>query len=254
MSNKWPLDWQDENDYRRLYKNKSKEIFAWEFLRRNKQYQEDFEINKELIKEKKFYFVKRILKDPINNSALWWEEDMRTWYGLGCESANYDYRIDTPPTFQDKGVFDPIASYEESEIPSNKKIIYFSELPIKQHDVLDFQLSTDFEFKPQIERIKEKFDSHRDESKVSLPNDYYYPLYLRTLDALDSGLTDEQILNSCIYKSHLETTKKDVNRYIKIAEGLRNGGYIRIVDSIIDKPRPEIDFYDPITFEIKLKS
>ena len=58
MSNKWPLDWQDENDYRRLYKNKSKEIFAWEFLRRNKQYQEDFEINKELIKEKKFYFVK----------------------------------------------------------------------------------------------------------------------------------------------------------------------------------------------------
>lgn len=109
MSNDWRPDWRDEKSYyNRLNKNTLNETYAWEFLRRNLKYQEDFEINKDLIKENKFYFVSRKSEDLLNGTVFRWKEDMRSWYGLNFRSDNYDYRIDTPPNFADLGKFNPI--------------------------------------------------------------------------------------------------------------------------------------------------
>lgn len=256
MSNDWRPDWRDEKAYyNRLNKNTSKEIYAWEFLRRNITYQEDFEINKDLIKENKFYFVDRKFEDPFTGTVLRWKENMRSWYGLYFRSENYDYRIDTPPTFAGLGEFHPIANCESHAIePENdKKIIYISELPNNPTE-FTVSLSIDFDWDEQIKVIKNAFEAHKKRFAIPTPPPTYYVMFLRTLDALHEGLTATEIWNSCIYNKHTKPSLSNITEYIKKAEELRDGGYIRIVNSRIEKPRPEIESYDPITLEIKLKN
>jgi len=256
MSNDWRPDWRDEKAYyNRLNKNTSNETYAWEFLRRNITYQEDFEINKDLIKENKFYFVDRKFEDPFTGTVLRWKENMRSWYGLYFRSENYDYRIDTPPTFAGLGEFHPIANCESHAIePENdKKIIYISELPNNPTE-FTVSLSIDFDWDEQIKVIKNAFEAHKKRFAIPTPPPTYYVMFLRTLDALHEGLTATEIWNSCIYNKHTKPSLSNITEYIKKAEELRDGGYIRIVNSRIEKPRPEIESYDPITLEIKLKN
>ena len=93
MSNSWRPDWKDEKAYyNRLNKNTSNETYAWEFLRRNPIYQEDFLRDEDAIRRNKFRRLERKVADPYSELNFYRHEDMRDWYGLADHSDNYDPR------------------------------------------------------------------------------------------------------------------------------------------------------------------
>lgn len=253
MSDKWPLDWDNDNDYSYLTEKTSKKQYAWEFLRRNPVYIEDFEKNKDLIKENKFLRLDRSMPDPANNHLLChWTEDMCDWYGLSRKSRNFDPANRTPPTFQSFPPVFPIFSVPEVlSDPELNGVLAFPKPHITDEPSPgDFQVwvSTDYDRETQIKAIDDFFKEHRKKHAESKPIKHYKN-FVRILDALSKGFSPEEIWNSGLYIDNETINLETVESHFEKAKKLRDGGYIRIVKSMILKKRPKVVDYDNLHSE-----
>ena len=80
MSNTWPPDWKNADHYKHVNEYTPSDICAWEFLRRNPEYQKDFAKYKKTRKSKNLPTP----EEPYDFS------DMCDWYGLDAKSKNFN--------------------------------------------------------------------------------------------------------------------------------------------------------------------
>lgn len=272
MSSKWFLDWTDADNYECFNAKTAYEIFAWEFLRRNPQYQKDFDENKGLIEKNEVCFGIKKLLEAECGSGIYMKENMQTRYGLAYNSSNYDYRIDTPPIFdcldypsfsvpyeiENKHTNCQYAkknskknTQEDHHIPEQKKrdiIVDMFDLPEEEPQPSEFNvyMSTDYDLNRQLKVIEDFFKVHQ--NKYPSIDKHDRPTYrkcLRILDALEVKASKSAMFK--IYDDEKEKNKKEgenkridnetnnstLNRHIQLAKKLRDGGYIRIVKSKI---------------------
>jgi len=235
--NEWRPNWKDERAYlTRLNKDTSNETYAWEFLRRNPTYQEDFLRNEDAIKRNKFRRIERKIVDPYSESNFYRHENMCDWYGLNDHSDNYDPRIDTLPTFfrLEYPYFTTPIQLESSG--PNDFLIFPRTYAYDESLPGEFQvcMSTNVKLKQQLKEI-ENFYKKCKSKPATLHGKEYYITYLRILDALYKNVPKKELHD--IYPNGIDDQM--LTQHIRIAKGLRDGGYIRIVNSKIFYKRPK---------------
>ncbi|QOJ20964.1 MAG: hypothetical protein HRU77_09825 [Gammaproteobacteria bacterium] len=274
MTSKWFLDWKDPLSYEKFNAKTSYEVFAWEFLRRNSQYQKDFDENKGLIKNGQVCFGKRKLFETMCGTDICIKEDMRTRYGVTDDSPNLDYRIDTCPIFDCLNYPSFSVPYEtENEIKHNttirknskkkniqedhhqleqkKKTFYVDifDLPEEEPQPSEFNvhMSTDYDLKRQIASIRKFFKAHQKNYSCNNNHDKTtYRIGLRILDALAKNATKSEMYSIFDYEKEKKkkekkktiegTDESTLNRHILLAKKLRDGDYIKIVRSKLQFP------------------
>ena len=317
MSENWRPNWKDLEAYEKKISQTTKttqhEIIAWEFLRRNSKYREDFEKNKDLIKDNKFfYYINKFYKTTCGPPVCM-KVDMRDWYGLAHYSENYDPSVNNPPNFnnvqryplfevpcesdlvdllevsKDSGgtahgkpeetlintpskvdgsreirhisMLDELLSANQCSkshtqaitqyLPNNKepekKTLYIDVMDIPEEEpdpsVFIVRMSTDYNPVKQFRELKNYFRQHK--NKYSAPGhiNNNYIRYLRILDALAVGVPNSGLYGLYIDPETKEikddTNESTINTDIRLAKKLRDGGYIRIVKSKINHPRPK---------------
>lgn len=232
--NEWRPDWRKAESYDHLDNKTASEIYAWEFLRRNLTYQTDYELNRDLIKERKFCFIERPVAETVDGKTVAWKENMRNWYGLSFHFQNYDPTINIPPRF-DHTVGQPYPYITVPSEPSSEIYIFeeksntkgyknFALLPacedseIKNEIIInEFSLServepgefnalisAEADLEAQIKVIEKFHTQHKkklDQQKLLDTEDKkkYYKRHIRILDALFSeGSTDEEVSQELI--------------------------------------------------------
>lgn len=237
MLNEWRPNWKDETAYlTHLNKDTSNETYAWEFLRRNPTYQEDFLRNEDAIKKNKFRRVRIKIINPYNELNFYRHEDMRDWYGLDSHSDNYDPRIDTPPTFFGLEYPHFITPIQLESSGPNDFLTFPRTYAYDQSLPGEFQvcMSTNVGLEQQLKEI-ENFYKKCKSKPETLHGKEYYITYLRILDALYKNVPKKELHD--IYPKSIDDQM--LTHHIRIAKELRDGGYIRIVNSKIFCKRPE---------------
>ena len=188
------------------------------------------------------------MPDPANNYLLChWTEDMCDWYGLDRKSRNFDPAIKIPPTFLPFPSIFPIISVPEVLCdPELNGVLAFPKPHITDEPSPgDFQVwvSTDCDRETQIKAIDDFFKEHRKKHAESKPKKHYKK-FVRLLDVVAAGVSSKEIWHSCLYRDDDGVDLDTVETHIAKAKKLRDGGYIRIVKSMISRKRPEVVDYD----------
>jgi len=212
MSNTWPLDWKNADHYKRINIDTPNNICAWEFLRRNPEYQKDFAE----------YQRSGELPSLPTPEGPYDSSDMCEWYGLDHSSSNFDPSIDTPPKFytEEYPYISTRGPGKRLEFPDEFRVV----------------LATEYDYDEQIKKIKAFFVEHRKKQKESRQRKEFYATYLRILDARSSGATAREILDVVYMKQVKE--ESEVYDTAKKAEELRDGEYIKFVKGTITYPKP----------------
>jgi hypothetical protein len=217
----WKLiDWTDPKNYEHIEKDPSDEVYAWEFLRRNPQYQNDFA---EFVRTGKFLgYTRYILSADGKYTPR--HEDMRDWYGLSCESNNYDPKNTMPPIFakDDYPRFlqkDDLLEFAAATDPDDL-------LEIAQEEVV-VVLSTSHNLDHQISQIKDLLKQEQDKSGAFRRRTELYIKYLRLLDADLMDATEAEILE-VLYPDE-EKSRSILHTNLKSAQRLRDHNYKRLV-------------------------
>lgn len=236
MENKKP-DWRNADDYK--YKASSIiskiEFYAWQFLRRNPEYGQDYE--KELTK-----YYEKVKDQPPDSVQL-----TLSWGGVDADPeiaskwgvcALWDPKIEFPNEIFDRkygrlilgkyyrtliGYPEELESVSESMVPDKKVAIVF-----------DITLS----ISPQIELAQKYLINFQKEIKKTTsikikkfikPRVSNWPDYLRVYDAYDDGVAPKEIASIIFPKEVNEppdyNASKKVAYYKKQADKLINGGY-----------------------------
>ena len=318
MSENWRPNWNELEAYeKKITKTTQPEIIAWEFLRRNPNYKEDFEKNKDLIRRDKFIYYIKVYCVATCGTKIAKKIDMRDWYGLAYSSENYDPSINNPPNFNNDQPYplfevpcesnlvdlsavskdsdgtahlkpketlintpskmrfkadgskdtrrinildDLLGATKRSKSPAHtnnqcfpnneepeKKTLYIDlmDMPEEEPDPSEFivRMSTDYDLTKQLEEIKDYFRQHKNKYSDPRHTRDNYIRYLRILDALAVGVSKSDLYDLYIdpitKEKNYNTDESTVNADIKSAQKLRDGGYIRIVKSKINYPRPK---------------
>lgn len=213
MSNTWPPDWRNADNYKHINIKTPNNICAWEFLRRNPEYQKDFAE------------YQRSGEIPSLPSPGPYEStNMCDWYGLGPSSENLDPSIDIPRLFYigtDEYPYFSTRGYgKRLEFPDEFRVV----------------LATEFDYAEQIKKIKAFFIKHRKKQKEFRQRKEFYATYLRILDARSSGATAREILD-IVYMEQVKAESEVYNSAQKVEE-LRDGEYIKLVKGTITYPKP----------------
>lgn len=222
----WKLiNWTDLKNYEHLDKenkenNPSDEVFAWEFLRRNPQYQNDFA---EFIRTGKFPGYTRYI---LNGDGKYTprHEDMRDWYGLSHESNNYDPKNTTPPIFA-KGYY-PRFLQKDDYLRSDAATDPDDLLGTAREEVV-VVLSTSHNLDHQISQIKDLLKQEHDKSGAFRRRREKYLTYLRLLDA-DLLDAPEAEIQKILYPNE-EKFRSILYTNLKSAQRLRDYNYKRLV-------------------------
>lgn len=217
----WKLiDWTNPKNYEHDGKEPSDEVYAWEFLRRNPQYQNDFA---EFVRTGKFLgYTRYILSDDGKYTPR--HEDMRDWYGLSHESNNYDPNNTTPPIFA-KGDY-PRILQKDGYLRSDAATDPDDLLEIVQEEVVDV-LSTSHNLDHQISQIKDLLKQEQDKNSAFRKRKEKYIKYLRLLDADLMDASEAEILKKLYAKE--EKSRSILHTNLKAAQRLRDHNYKRLV-------------------------
>lgn len=213
MSNTWPPDWKNADNYKHVNEYTPSDICAWEFLRRNPEYQKDFAKYKKTRKSKNLPTP----EEPYDFS------DMCDWYGLDAKSKNFNPRIDTPPKF---------LTDEYPQFTTRG-----SGIPLGFRDEFRVILATDYDYDMQIDKVRKFFLEYRKKNIASRKRKSSYAEYLRILDARLDKATAKLILP--VLHPGLIKIEKEIYDKTRKAKKLRDGGYIKIVKATITYPKPE---------------
>lgn len=219
----WKLiDWTDLNNYEHLgiEKNPSDEVYAWEFLRRNPQYQNDFS---EYERTKKFPgYIRYILTGEGQYISRY--EDMLDWYGLSQESGNIDPRIETPPVF--KGNYPRFLQKDDLLGLAATAGTDEDFLESKQDEVV-VVLSISQNLDNQFDRIKDQIKLRQDKNSAFRKRREKYLTYLRLLDA-DLLDTPEVDILDVLYSGQ-DKFRKIIFSNLSAAKKLRDYSYRRLL-------------------------
>lgn len=217
----WKLiDWTDPKNYQHIEKDPSDEVYAWEFLRRNPQYQNDFA---EFVRTGKFLGYTRYI---LNGDGKYTprHEDMRDWYGLSHESNNYDPKSTTPPIFA-KGDY-PRFLQKDDYLRSDALTDPDDLLELAQEEVV-VVLSTNHNLDHQISQIKGLLKQEQDKNVAFRRRTELYIKYLRLLDADLMDVPEAEILK--ILYANEEKFRSILHTNLKAAQRLRDHNYKRLV-------------------------
>ena len=234
MENKKP-DWRNENDYKYVSSSSLSEIefYAWQFLRRNPEYQQDYE--KELAKynererntppdEREFGSIWGLLPEDPKIATKWGLEALINpnenspfmlfdrKYGRLILGKNYRTLIGYPEEYE---------SVSESMVPDNKVAIVFEmRLPITPQIKLAQKYL--IEFQKEIKKT-----THIKIKKFIKPRVSNWPDYLRVYDAYADGVAPIEIA-SIIFPG-------DENVYPKFNANKKVAHYKRQADKLINR-------------------
>ena len=220
----WKLiDWTDLNNYEHLdlEKNPSDEVFAWEFLRRNPQYQNDFA---EYERTQKFPgYTRYILTGEGKYISRY--EDMLNWYGLSREFVNIDPKIATLPVFV-KGVYPRF--FQKDDLLELAAITDMDEdfLETKQDEIV-VVLSTSQSLGDQFDRIKDQLKSDQDKNSAFRRRREKYLTYLRLLDADLLDAPEDEVLK-VLYPNE-EKPRTILFKNLTAAKKMRDYNYRRLL-------------------------
>lgn len=218
----WKLiNWTDLKNYEHLDKenNPSDEVYAWEFLRRNPQYQNDFA---EFVRTGKFLGYTRYI---LNADGKYTPRhvDIRDWYGLSHESNNYDPKNAMPPIFA-KGDYprflqkDDLLEFAAATDPDDL-------LEIAQEVAI--VLSANHNLDHQISQIKDLLKQEQDRNGAFRRRREKYLTYLRLLDA-DLLDAPEAKIQEILYPNE-EKFRSILHTNLKSAQRLRDHSYKKLV-------------------------
>jgi len=236
MENKKP-DWRIKDDYKYVSSSSLSEIefYAWQFLRRNPEYQRDYE--KELAKyyererntppdERGFGLFWGLLPEDPNIAAKWGLQALINpnenspfilfdrKYGRLILGKNYRTLIGYPEEYE---------SVSESMVPDNKVAIVF-EMRLAITPQIKFAKKKLIEFQKEIKKTTSIKIKRFIKPRVSLWRDF-----LRVYDAYTEGIKRKEIASIIfpkdknIYPNY--NASKKVASYKKKADKLINGGY-----------------------------
>lgn len=208
-------DWKVSKNYQDITTETPSEVCAWEFLRRNIEYQYDFF---EYTRTGQFpSYVSHLNELDSTN--------MCDWYSIDSQSKNFNPHDDTPPIFY----IDAEPIFTTRRCPDRYLPHEFSA-----------RLSVDLDRDIQLKAIKKYFNEFKEKCGAGFSiNKENYGIYLRILDALLAGISEDEIVHGhtpiCDATEKLET----VETYIAQAKALRDRDYIKILKGNIFYPKPE---------------
>ncbi|MCP5274867.1 MAG: hypothetical protein H6936_08480 [Burkholderiales bacterium] len=211
MRKKWKRpDWTKENEYSYLDGNTSNEIWAWEFLRRNPEYQIAYNESRHKNNEGKQTFG----PDTV---------DLYTWFELEPKSKICDPGKLIPPSFYFKKY--PHVNFPIRPLSQQSR----NELP--EYEFL-FVLSIDHDIGSQLKLLK-KFleDEERSAQKPPVGKKKNYIKYLRVLDGFEAGAENDEIYN-IVDDINDQKGNSSLERHVRIAEYLcHQRGYRYLIRS-----------------------
>lgn len=211
----YSLDWENPDNYTSIITTKTpNDVCAWEFLRRNHEYQYDFF---EYARTGQFpNYVPYMNKDEST--------DMCDWYSIDSQSKNLDPKINIPPTF-----------YIEATPTFTTRSFNGRNLPSEFMVRLSVELDRDI----QLKAIKDYFDEFKEKCNAKFTiNKNNYGIYLRILDALSAGVSEDKIIKG--YETIFDVQKLETaESYVEQAKALRDQDYIKILKGKIFYPKPK---------------
>lgn len=216
-----PINWIDLKNYEHIEEDSPDEVYAWEFLRRNPQYQNDFS---EYERTKKFPgYTRYVLSSDGQYIPRY--EDMWDWYKLSRDSINIDPKILTLPTFI-KGDYPRFL--QKGDFPRLDSITDAEEdfLESKQDEVV-VVLSASQNLKNQFDRIKDQLKLRQDKNSPFRKRKNKYLTYLRLLDADLMDATEAKIMEE-LY-SNEEKFRTVIFNNLKAAKKLRDFNYKKLL-------------------------
>lgn len=220
----WKLiNWTDSKNYEHLdkKKNPSDEVYAWEFLRRNPQYQNDFS---EYERTKKFPgYTRYVLSSDGQYISRY--EDMLDWYGLSREFVNIDPKIATPPAFV-KGDYPRFLQKDDLLEFATTTDTDEDFLESKQDEVV-VVLSANQNLDNQFDRIKNQLKLRQDINSPFRKRKQLYIKYLQLLDADLMEATEAEIMEKLYSTGEKFRTVMQAN--LKAAKKLRDFNYKKLL-------------------------
>lgn len=214
------LDWTNPDNYTNLITaDTPDDVCAWEFLRRNLEYQYDY-----------FEYARTgqfpSYVPPMNQDE---STDMCEWYSIDSQSKNFDPKVDIPPTFY----IDSTPTFTEKSFSSKILPGEFAA-----------HLSVDLDRDSQIKEIEKYFDEFKGKCNAKFTTNKKkkkknYGIYLRILDALLVGVSETEIIKESVSITSNVGKEVTVENHIKQAKALRDHNYIKILKGKIFYPKPE---------------
>lgn len=259
---KWLPNWKDEDAYPNPKNNISREQWAWEFMRRNLTYQKLF---REGLKHNKSWYQKHstdsrfsryfICKPRANKNESY--DD----YVVRCQQLNKTPVINSKkrrilkefPIKESNRKFNP-ANSEPPEFNTDYNYPFMFVAPdydeefiynIKDDDEVFMVFLSALSIEDQIKKATELLEEDRllfkkegnpvsEKMKIHQKS---FRNYLRILDGVLSGATQTEIAN-VLYPGQGTTAADNsaldkVNKGLKTAIGFRDGGYLKILETVI---------------------
>lgn len=219
----WDLiNWKNPKYYDHIHEDAPDEVCAWEFLRRNPQYQRDFY---EYNRTGKFLgYTRYILND--DGQYIPRHEEVRDWYGLSYDSKNYDPRKRKCPTFA-TGKYPFCAQSDNNALQATSAGQDIDNLNLKQDEVA-VVLSISHNLEDQIALIKDRLKQQYQQRIITFrKRKEHYSRYLRLLDAESLDASEKEIL--AILFSDQERGRVIIHANLKAAKMLRDYTYKKLL-------------------------
>lgn len=222
MSEKAALDWKKPSDYpnEQEAKEASLDRWAWAFLTRNSQFQEELtEARKEPAPS-----------DDGQRGPIGWNQTP-----VGKVLKKWGVEWPRLPEWINSGLCDsPVVFQKHPVHAATVKIegLFYRLMPESESRVvLEFDLTAPLA--AQLRRAKEILDASKELIKEKLPAENrkqvaMYPLYLRVLDATTAKATSAKMAEVFSTERPEGVTEKDISNWRRAAEALANDGYKQI--------------------------
>jgi hypothetical protein len=225
-------NWRDLTEYEYM-DDHTPELWAWEFLRRNPEYNRDWESAlSAYIKgfSENNYQIKNEIKSVLFHGVkekwgLFFDEIFNPAFNYPCKDPNFPLFY-TYGYFYDKNSLEQIPNLKDSQVlavfdlskPLQQQLEYFGEL------------------------LEEEQDFFLWKHNVTIPNvrnkKIYWKDHLRRFDAVKSGATYKDIISAIFKDEDYDTAVKKVkNSYKRVLE-ISKGSYLQFLQaSRMTKPR-----------------
>lgn len=215
-------DWKNPKDYpsEEEAEEASLDLWAWVFLRRNKDFQNELAEAKKLTKPNK--------GDP--EYTPYWNETP-----VGKVLAKWGVEHPMLPEWRQAGISDsPVRFQSHPVYAESVKIegrLYRLMPESKSRVVLEFDLAAPLA--PQLTRARNMLKGSKELIRNDLPAENrkqvaMYPLYLRVLDAKAAKVTKAKMAEVFSEERPGGVTEKDISNWLKAADELTKGGYRRL--------------------------
>lgn len=215
-------DWKNPNDYpsEKEALDASLDLWAWVFLRRNQDFQN------ELAEAKKLPHS----KSDDQGRPIGWNQTP-----VGKVLAKWGVEYPRLPEWVKAGISDSPVHFHTHPVHAATARIegqLFRLMPESESRVvLEFDLAAPLA--PQLARAKKILDASKDQIKERLPKESrkqiaLYPLYLRVLDALAAKASKAKMAEVFSLERPDAVTEKDIDNWKLAAKAMASEGYRRL--------------------------